>query len=94
MCINDATHNTPKTPYLELVTSTQHLLDIGNAVVADLADVQQTVDTANVNKRAVWLDGVDDTHHHVTHLWKRVLILGGCTRLVEHTPKMLSISPT
>ena len=55
---------------LELVALAEDVLDVGDAVVADLADVQQAVEAADVDEGAVRLHRLHGAHHHVANLWR------------------------
>lgn len=54
--------------HLELVALAEDVLDVRHAVVADLADVQQAVEAADVDEGAVGLHGLDGAHHNIAHL--------------------------
>lgn len=55
--------------YLELVSLAEDSSNIGDAVIADLADMQQpTHASAQVNESSIRLDRLDGTLRNVTHL--------------------------
>jgi hypothetical protein len=55
-------------PHLELVTLLQDLVNIGDALVANLADVQQASHTTQVNKCTIGLHGLHNTLDNIANL--------------------------
>lgn len=55
--------------YLELVSLSEDRAHIGDAVIADLADVQQPTHTlAKIDKCTIWLDRLNGALCYITNL--------------------------
>ena len=67
-------------PHLDLVAHAQNVANRVDAVVADLADVQQPAHAASqVQESAVQLHRLHGAQHHVTNLQDKPLTDCGCT---------------
>mmetsp|Transcript_3769 Transcript_3769/g.4233 ORF Transcript_3769/g.4233 Transcript_3769/m.4233 type:complete len:288 (-) Transcript_3769:556-1419(-) len=78
--------------HLDLVPSSQYAVDIRNAFVADLANMQQSIDATDIHESTICLDVGNNTLNYVSHLEALEVLVHSCPLIAQHHPSSFLVN--